>query len=60
MTVLEQGLTLYAQWVLANDFEVIYDLNNDPEKNGNVLTVVPDNRTPIDVENLNMHGVGWN
>ena len=59
MTVLEQGLTLYAQWVLANDFEVIYDLNNDPEKNGNVLTVVPDNRTPIDVENLNMHGVGW-
>ena len=60
MTVLEQGLTLYAQWVLANDFEVIYDLNNDPEKNGNVLTTVPDNRTPIDVENLNMHGVGWN
>ena len=59
MTVLEQGLTLYAQWTLANDFEVIYDLNNDPEKNGNVLTVVPDNRTPIDVENLNMHGVGW-
>ena len=61
MTVLEKGITLYAQWTLANDFEVIYDLNNDPEKNGNVLTVVPDNRTPIDVEaNLNMHNVGWN
>ncbi|MEI3376467.1 MAG: InlB B-repeat-containing protein [Coriobacteriales bacterium] len=61
MTVLEKGITLYAQWTLANDFEVIYDLNNDPEKNGNVLTVVPDNRTPIDVEEkLNMHNVGWN
>lgn len=58
-TVLAKGITLYAQWTLANDFEVIYNLNNDPEFNKNILTVMPDNRTPIDVETLHETNVGW-
>ena len=57
---LKSGLKLYAQWAVANNFEVLYDLNNDRETNKKVTTAVPDSRTPIDVEELNEHKVAWN
>lgn len=57
--ILHDGLMLYAQWTLANDFEVLYDLNNDKNTNNKVLTEVPDERFPIDVNELNVKNVGW-
>ena len=57
--ILKNGLTLYAQWTIANDFEVLYDLNNDKDTNPKIQTAVPDYRNPLDMEQLNKHNVAW-
>lgn len=57
--ILASGLTLFAQWSIADDFEVIYDLNNDRNTNNKIQTDVPDFRYPMDVADLNKTGVAW-
>ena len=57
LDLIKLGITVYANWEEYADFQVKFDLNNDPTTNKNILKPVPEGRDPQGPADMN--GVHW-